>query len=460
MNVDILWSNLLAELKNKLTSLSYNTWFQDTVLYQLKDGKAYIIVPMPTHKRHISDNYSDMITSTLYDLTNTNYDLVFLLSEDVEEEKNKEIEEEERKKNIQTVTTENYQVKSNLNPNYTFDNFIVGNSNRFAHAAALSVAEQPGKMYNPLFLYGNSGVGKTHLMHAIGNYIQTNSDKRVLYVTAQQFIDEFVKITRKDEGNTNFNYIEFFKSKYRDIDVLIIDDIQFLGGAQKSQQEFFHTFTNLFNDSKQIIVSSDRNPDDLKQLEDRLRTRFCWGLTVDISPPDYNLRVAILKNKIIAANLEQEIPNEVVEYIASNIGPDVRHLEGAINRLVAYSAMWGGKTINLDLAIEALKDNVSKGIGEKNDIQRIQKIVAEYFQISMEDIRSKKRSANISFPRQIAMYLCRMMTEESFPKIAIEFGGKDHTTVMYSVEKIENEIKVNKDLANIIEKLKKDIGFV
>ena len=415
---------------------------------------------MPTHKRHISDNYSDMITSTLYDLTNTNYDLVFLLSEDVEEEKNKEIEEEERKKNIQTVTTENYQVKSNLNPNYTFDNFIVGNSNRFAHAAALSVAEQPGKMYNPLFLYGNSGVGKTHLMHAIGNYIQTNSDKRVLYVTAQQFIDEFVKITRKDEGNTNFNYIEFFKSKYRDIDVLIIDDIQFLGGAQKSQQEFFHTFTNLFNDSKQIIVSSDRNPDDLKQLEDRLRTRFCWGLTVDISPPDYNLRVAILKNKIIAANLEQEIPNEVVEYIASNIGPDVRHLEGAINRLVAYSAMWGGKTINLDLAIEALKDNVSKGIGEKNDIQRIQKIVAEYFQISMEDIRSKKRSANISFPRQIAMYLCRMMTEESFPKIAIEFGGKDHTTVMYSVEKIENEIKVNKDLANIIEKLKKDIGFV
>ena len=460
MNVDILWSKLLAELKNKLTSLSYNTWFQDTVLYQLKDGKAYIIVPMPTHKRHISDNYSDMITSTLYDLTNTNYDLVFLLNEEVEEEKNKEIEEEERKKVVPTEEIKNYQAKSNLNPNYNFDTFIVGNSNRFAHAAALSVAEQPGKMYNPLFLYGNSGVGKTHLMHAIGNYIQDNSDKRVLYVTSEQFIDEFLKTIRKDENGTNFNYVEFFKNKYRNIDVLIIDDIQYLGGKRQSEQEFFHTFNNLFNDSKQIIVSSDRSPDDLKQLEERLRTRFCWGLTVDIAPPDYNLRVAILKNKIVAGNLEQDIPDEIVEYIASNIGPDVRHLEGAITRLVAYSAMWGGKEITLDLAIEALKDNVSKGIGEKNDIQRVQKIVAEYFQISMEDIRSKKRSANISFPRQIAMYLCRTMTDESFPKIAIEFGGKDHTTVMYSVEKIENEIKVNKDLANIIEKLKKDIGIV
>ena len=238
MNVEILWSNLLAELKNKLTSLSYGCWFQDTTLYQLKDGKAYIIVPMTTHKKHISENYSDLITSILYDLTQTNYELVFLLNEEVEEEKNKEIEKEERKSMVSQEETHEYQAKSNLNPNYTFDTFIVGNSNKFAHAAALSVAEQPGKMYNPLFLYGNSGVGKTHLMHAIGNYIQENSNKRVLYVTAQQFIDEFVKITRKDEGNSNFNYIEFFKSKYRDIDVLIIDDIQFLGGAQNHNKNF------------------------------------------------------------------------------------------------------------------------------------------------------------------------------------------------------------------------------
>ena len=466
MNVDIVWSKLLSNLKDKLTSLSYNTWFCETELYQLIDGKAIIIVPMPIHKRHLSENYSDMISNLLYEITNENYDLIFTLKEEIEEEKKKELEEIERKKeselSVDSVDIErkNTKISSNLNQNYTFDNFIVGNSNRFAHAAALSVAENPGKIYNPLFLYGNSGVGKTHLMHAIGNFIQENSNKRVLYVTSEQFIDEFVKTNRKDEGGTNFNYVEFFKDKYRNIDVLIIDDIQYLGGAQQSQQEFFHTFNNLFNDSKQIIVSSDRSPDDLKLLEERLITRFSWGLRVNISPPDYNLRRDILKKKIIANNFEKDIPDDVVEYIASNIGPDVRHLEGAITRLVAYSTIMGGEKITLDLAIEALKDFNTKGVGEKNDVHRIQKIVSEYFQISVEDIRSKKRSSNISFPRQIAMYLCRDLTNESFPKIGIEFGGKDHSTVMHSVEKIEKEIRENKDLANIIEKLKKDIGIV
>ena len=297
-------------------------------------------------------------------------------------------------------------------------------------------------------------------MHAIGNYIGEHSNKRVLYVTSEQFVDEFVKTNRKDENGTNFNYVEFFKNKYRNIDVLIIDDIQYLGGAQQSQQEFFHTFNNLYNDSKQIIVSSDRSPDDLKQLEERLRTRFSFGLGVNISPPDYNLRRDIIKKKIIANNFEKDIPDDVIEYIASNIGPDVRHLEGAITRLVAYSTIMGGEEITLELAIEALKDFNSKGMGEKNDIYRIQKIVSEHFQISVDDIRSKKRSSNISFPRQIAMYLCRNMTNESFPKIGIEFGGKDHSTVMHSVEKIEKEMKDNKDLYNIIEKLKKDIGVV
>ena len=315
-------------------------------------------------------------------------------------------------------------------------------------------------MYNPLFLYGDSGLGKTHLMHAIGNYITKNSNKKVLYVTSEQFIEEFVKSTRKDDNEQNFNYVEFFKNKYRSIDVLIIDDIQFLGGAQQSQQEFFHTFNNLFNDNKQIIIASDRSPTDLSKLEDRLKTRFSWGLTVNIYPPEFSLRTEILRKKIVAGDFEQDIPDDVIEYIASNIGPDVRQLEGSITRLLAYSAIMGGEKITLDLAIDALKDFISKGIGEKNDIRRIQKIVAEYFQITIEDIRGKKRSANIAFPRQIAMYLCRTMTSESFPKIGTEFGGKDHSTVMFSVEKIENEIKVNKDLANIIEKLKKDIGTV
>ncbi len=461
MNEEVLWTKFLDQIKDELSSISYNTWFSETKLYKIKDGKAYIIVPMPIYKNHLADNYSNLIISKLYEISGINYELRFLLAEDIEEEKEKEKEIEE--KNILNSREEkNYSevIHNNLISHYTFDNFIVGNSNKFAHAAALSVAENPGNMYNPLFLYGNSGLGKTHLMHAIGNYIISNSNKRVLYVTSEQFKDDFVKVNRKDENGTNFNYVDFFKDKYRNIDVLLIDDIQFLGGASKSQEEFFHTFNNLYNDSKQIIISSDRSPNDLKLLEERLRTRFNWGLQVNIYPPDFALKKEILKKKIVGGNLEQDIPDEVIEYIANNIGPDVRQLEGSVTRLLAYSAIWGGKEITLDLAIEALKDSVSKGMGEKNDIHRIQRIVSEYFQISVEDIRSKKRSANISQPRQIAMYLCRSMTTESFPKIGIEFGGKDHSTVMHSVEKIENEIKENKDLANIIEKLKKDIGVV
>ena len=460
MNVNLLWSKLLDQIKSELTSLSYSTWFSDTELYKLDNNKAYIVVPMPIHKKHLMDNYSDLIINKLNDITGTTYDLVLLLKEEIEEEIKKQELIQEKNNDRYNNEVDNDNVNSNLNKKYIFDNFIVGNSNKFAHAAALSVAENPGNMYNPLFLYGNSGLGKTHLMHAIGNYIVENSNKKVLYVTSEQFRQDFVKANRKDDKGTNFNYIDFFKNKYRNIDVLIIDDIQFLGGAAQSQQEFFHTFNNLYNDSKQIIISSDRSPDDLKLLEDRLRTRFCWGLTVNIFPPEFSLRTEILKRKINAGNFEQDIPDDVIEYIASNIGPDVRQLEGSITRLIAYSAIMGGEKITLDLAIEALKDFICKGIGEKNDVHRIQKIVSEYFQISVEDIRSKKRNANISNPRQIAMYLCRTMTSESFPKIGIEFGGKDHSTVMHSVEKIEKEIKENKDLANTIEKLKKDIGLV
>ena len=457
MNVDILWSNFLSQIKEEMTSLSFNTWFSETELYKLEDGKAYIIVPMPIHKKHLMDNFSTLIVDKITSITGSNYELELLLKEEIDKIIPKK---EESTVVVEEKNSVSLKPQSNLKNKYTFDNFIVGNSNKFAHAAALSVAENPGNMYNPLFIYGNSGLGKTHLMHAIGNYIIENSNKTVLYVTSDNFIQDFISMSKKDEHGSNFNYVDFFKNKYRNIDVLIIDDIQFLGGATQTQQEFFHTFNNLYNDSKQIIVSSDRSPGDLKQLEERLRTRFSWGLTVNIYPPDFELRKEILKKKIVAGNFEKEIPDDVIEYIASNIGTDVRQLEGSITRLIAYSAMMGGSEITVDLAIEALKDFISKGISEKNDVHRIQKIVSEYFQISVEDIRSKKRSSNISFPRQIAMYLCRVMTSESFPKIGIEFGGKDHSTVMHSVEKIETEIKQNKDLANIIEKLKKDIGVV
>lgn len=458
MNVDILWSNFLKQIKDELTSLSFDTWFKDTKLYKLENGKAYIIVPMPIHKKHLSDNYSDLIIQKLNDVTNTNFELIFLLNEEIESEESPP-DNINKDQIINDGVPQEFE-KTNLKSKYTFENFIVGDTNKFAQAAALSVAENPGHMYNPLFIYGNSGLGKTHLMHAIGNYITNNSNRKVLYVTSDQFIQDFIGINKKDDRGTNFNYVDFFKKKYRNIDVLIIDDIQFLGGATQTQQEFFHTFNSLYNDSKQIIISSDRSPDDLKLLEDRLRTRFCWGLTVNIFPPDFTLRTEILKKKIAAGDFEKDIPDDVIEYIASNIGTDVRQLEGSITRLIAYSTIMGGADITLDLAIEALKDFISKGMGEKNNIHRIQKIVSDYFQISVEDIKSKKRSSNISFPRQIAMYLCRNMTSESFPKIGTEFGGKDHTTVMHSCEKIEKEIKVNKDLENIIEKLKKDIGVV
>ena len=466
MNVDVnlLWNNFLSEIKDEVSDLAFGTWFKDTKLYDLQNGKAIIIVPMQIHKKHLADKYSSIIKEKLNIITNTNFELEFVLDSEIKkEETNLEINNKMNyNSNSISNITENSGVppnhtQSNLNKKYTFESFIVGSSNELAQAAALSVAENPGNMYNPLFIYGNSGLGKTHLMHSIGNYIVNNSNRRVLYVTCEQFIQDFISINKKDDNGTNFNYIDFFKNKYRNVDVLIIDDIQFLGGASQTQQEFFHTFNNLYNDSKQIIISSDRSPDDLKHLEHRLKTRFYWGLTVNISPPDIPLKKEIIRKKISAGNFDKEIPNDVIEYIASNIGTDVRQLEGSITRLIAYSTIMGGEAITLDLAIEALKDFISKGITVKNDVHRIQKIVSEYFQISVEDIKGKKRSANISFPRQIAMYLCRNMTSESFPKIGTEFGGKDHSTVMHSVEKIEQEIKINPDLAKIIEQLKKDI---
>ncbi|MBQ3468921.1 MAG: chromosomal replication initiator protein DnaA [Bacilli bacterium] len=452
MNMSTIWNNFLKNIQDELSSLSYETWFKDTELYKLDDGKAIIIVPMLIHKKQLGDNYYDLIVENLNKITNTNFELEFLLKEEIEPESDSPKQE----KISDGVPKEN-NFQSNLNPNYTFETFIVGNSNKFAQAAALSVAESPGAMYNPLFIYGNSGLGKTHLMHAIGNYIIKNSNRKVLYVTSDQFISDFIGINKKNSEGNNFNYIEFFKDKYRNVDVLIIDDIQFLGGATQTQQEFFHTFNTLYSDSKQIIISSDRSPDDLKLLEDRLRTRFCWGLTVNIFPPDFALRKEILKKKIVAGNFEKEIPEDVIEYIASNIGTDVRQLEGSITRLIAYSTIMGGAKIDVDLAIEALKDFISKGMSEKDDIHRIQKIVADEFSITVEDIRGKKRSANIAFPRQIAMYLCRQLTDESFPKIGTEFGGKDHSTVMHSVEKIDKELKTNTELQKTIEKLKKNI---
>lgn len=463
MNVKIIWANFLNSIKTEMNPLSFETWFQNTELYEYKDGVCKIIVPMAMYKKHLTTKYYDLIITNLSNVVGDNVDIKFYTQEEIDELNQTNSNENQ---NSVYIHNSNYNTfhnsvdnnfQSNLNKNYTFDNFIVGNTNKFAQAAALEVAESPGILYNPLFIYGNSGLGKTHLMHAIGNYITENSNKKVLYVSSDQFITDFLGINKKDEHGKNFDYVTYFKNKYRSIDVLIVDDIQFFQGAPQTQNEFFNTFTKLYDENKQIIISSDRSPDDLKLLEDRLRTRFCWGLTADIFPPDFDLRVAIIKKKIIGESINKSIPDDVIEYIASNVGSDVRHLEGSITRLLAYSTIMGGAEITLDLAVDVLKDFVNKGYSEKNSVNRIQRIVAEYFQVSVEDMKSKKRSANLAFPRQVAMYLCRKLTNESFPKIGIEFGGKDHSTVMHSVEKIEKEILTNKELANIIEKLKKEI---
>lgn len=458
-NNSILWSKILEKIKKEVSSLSFQTWFEETELYKFENGVAKIIVPYDIHKDHLNNNYKDQLKSFFIEETGEPIEIEFYTKEEVEEDpihSERDIAEEDNTNSIYTeIKDTNYD--SHLNKNYTFDNFVVGNSNKFAHAAALAVAEKPSQTYNPLFIYGNSGLGKTHLMHAIGNYIEKTTNLKVLYVTSETFSTEFIEISRKKNDKSDFDKIDLFKKKYRDIDVLIIDDIQYLAKREESTKEFFFTFENLLEGKKQIIISSDRSPNDLKAFEDRLRTRFSWGLTVNVYPPDNDLKIAILKKKIKAEAINKEIPENVIEYMAANLGTDIRTLEGSLNRLLAYSTMMGAD-ITLQLAIEALKDFLNSGFSAKNDIGKVQKVVADYFKVSIEDLKSKKRNANIAFPRQIAMYLCRKHTEESFDRIGIEFGGKDHSTVMHSCKKLEQEMKVNQSIKEAIDKMDKELS--
>lgn len=451
MNNEVLWNNFLEKIKDRISPLSYDTWFKDTKLYSMENGVATIIVPMSLHIKHLEQNYLDDIEEIFNSITGTNFSFVFKMESDLED-----------KENDETVIKENigvpYQssVSANLNKKYTFDNFMVGDSNRFAFTAARAVAEKPGKAYNPLFLYGNSGLGKTHLMHAIGNYIIENSNNKVLYVSSEQFVNDYIYAVRNNDKN-NFEKIDLFKSKYRNIDVLIIDDIQFLGSATKGQEEFFHTFNELHDSNKQIIIASDRSVDDLKMLEDRLRTRFNWGLTANITPPDFELRVNIIKKKISHQESAEDIPMEVIEYIANINDSDVRQLEGAITRVFAYALMMNRGVVTLDIAIEALKDRVSEKSVFKNDVHRIQRIVCEYFKIDIEELKGKKRSKDVNYPRQIAIYLCRKLTNESFPKMGTYFGGRDHSTIISAYQKIQRDLKKNPQLQTVITELKNRI---
>ena len=454
LNFNDIWLSFLERMQKVFQPVSFHMWFDETKINEITDEKITLIVPMSLHKRMFMSTYYDLISDAFAEITGYQREVDCLLEDEIvniDDKVNDFIKNYNENSNVINQYVEDFE--SNLNKNLHFDNFVVGDTNKFAKTAALAVAQNPGVQYNPLFIYGKSGLGKTHLMHAIGNYIEeNNSNLKVLYTTSDEFRKDYTGISTTDNS---IDYANEFKNKYRNIDVLIIDDIQYLVGAEKTQEEFFHTFNDLHSRNKQIIISSDRSPEDLKLLEERLTSRFAWGLPVDIYPPDFELRCRIIKDKIKHLNnIEDKMTNEAIEFIANNCDTDVRSLEGAINRLVAYTAMCVPNKIDLDFINEALKDYISKNPYIQNDIASIQKAVADYYKITVEVLKGKKRSANIAYPRMVAMYMCRFMTDQSFPRIGLEFGGRDHTTVMHACNKIEEDLKNNSQLKEIINEIK------
>lgn len=447
LNIDQLWSATLEKIRLVVTPVAYSTWFEKTKIYSIDNEIINLIVPYDASKKILSENYQDKMEEIIYELTGLNYGFSYFL------------EEELAKKVVECEITEVVDEKlvSNLNPNYTFDNFIVGTSNKFAYVSALAIAECPGMMYNPLFVYGRSGVGKTHLMHAIGNYIIKKHHKNVLYVTCEQFINDFVEMSK---SGSDYERVAEFKKKYRKVDALLLDDIQFLESAIKSQHEFFNIFNELTTNNKQIVLCSDRSPDDLRKLEDRLRTRFTSGLPVDIQPPDFELRLNIIKNKIVEKGVIVNIPDDVIEYIASNCTSDIRKLECSLNRVLMYSSMMGGAEITYDFAIEALKNFFVVTVTDKNKIEQVQQIVANQYNVNVDDLKSKRRNNALVIPRQVAMYICREMLKENLEKIGMAFGGKNHATVCHAVDKIKKEIETNEQLKVAINRLYSQLGNV
>ena len=451
-----IWNTFLDNIKTEITNVSFDTWFneEDTKFYSFKNNVMTISVNQEFIRKHILEHYIEIMTDAINKVTNSNVTFNIVLESEIEK-----LEKEEKDNLSLNNLKDNFEKQSatnaNLNSNYTFETFLVGKSNKFAYKAARMTAEAPGS-YNPLFLYGESGVGKTHLMHAIGNYLIENSDKKVLYVTSDKFVDEYTRIFRYSDKN-NFEKIDTFKEKYRNVDVLMIDDIQFLSTAPKGKEEFFNIFHELHSAGKQIIIASDRPVDDLNSFENRLISRFNWGLTANITTPDYDLRVSIIKNKLAFKEVANDIPEEVVEYIANNFDSDIRKLEGAITRVLAYSSMFNRGIITLDVAVEALKDQMKGKSTYKNDVQRIQRVVCDYYKISIDQMKGKNRNNDVNFPRQVAIYLCRELTTESFPKIGSYFGGRNHSTIISADKKIRKELTKNENLKQVIKDLKRDL---
>ncbi len=426
-------------LKEEVTRISYETWIKILEIQSAENDHIVLLTSSSYQKEVVETKFLDLLTNTFNYITNRDCTVSIVSREELEVEARKGILEGAEK----VGTPINYAT-TNLNPKYTFSTFVVGNNNRFAHAAALAVAEAPAASYNPLFIYGGVGLGKTHLMHAIGNEIlKNNKNSKILYVTSEVFTNELINAIKDNTSDQ-------FRSKYRNIDVLLIDDIQFIAGKERCQEEFFHTFNTLYESGKQIILSSDRTPKDIPLLEDRLKSRFEWGIIADISNPDYETRLAILRKK---AQLDKIIiDDEILTAIATKIDSNIRELEGTLNKLIAKASLTNSQ-ITMEMAERAINDIVAQQ--EKViSAEFIQDTVAKYFNVNPKDLKGSKRSNDITFPRQIAMYLCRNVANMSLPQIGKDFGKRDHTTVMHACNKIEQDIKTNSNTKLIVESVK------
>ncbi|MBM5955225.1 chromosomal replication initiator protein DnaA [Staphylococcus epidermidis] len=443
-----IWDKVLEIAQERISNTSYQTFIKDTQLYSLKNDEAIILVSLPFNASWLNQRYSEIMQAIIYDVIGYEVKPHFISEDELASYNNVNTQEVQEPQVQHSSIDDKTWGKEQFNMHNTFDTFVIGPGNRFPHAASLAVAEAPAEAYNPLFIYGGVGLGKTHLMHAIGHHVLSNKpNAKVIYTSSEKFTNEFIKSIRDNET-------EAFREKYRKIDVLLIDDIQFIQNKEQTQEEFFHTFNELHQNNKQIVISSDRPPKEIAKLEDRLRSRFEWGLIVDITPPDYETRMAILQKKIEEENLD--IPPEALNYIANQIQSNIRELEGALTRLLAYSKLQG-KPITTELTAEALKDIIQSPKSKKITIQDIQKVVGQYYSVRIEDFSAKKRTKSIAYPRQIAMYLSRELTDFSLPKIGEEFGGRDHTTVIHAHEKIANDIKSDPTFKQEVENLEKEI---
>ena len=437
------WSAIKESIKREyeLTDISYKTWVEPLEYLNVVNDVVSIVIPAEqSHMiNYISSRYTSFFQVTITEMFEHDYNVKFILKTEAE----KELQD----------NSAGYDA-ANLIPKYKFDTFVVGSSNKFAHSASLAVAESPGDIYNPLYLYGGPGLGKTHLMHSIGHFIlEQDPDKKVLYVTSEEFANEVIESIRG--GNANANAMTKLREKYRTVDVLMVDDVQFIIGKESTQEEFFHTFNVLHSARKQIILSSDKPPKEIDNLDDRFRSRFEWGLIADIQPPDYETRMAILRKN--AEGCSRKINEEIIKYIATNIKSNIRELEGAFNKIVAAGKL-NKVDVTLDLAEEALKDIIYPDKSREITPTLIINIVSEHFGVKPEDITSKKRNSEFVLPRQIVMYLCRELTATPYVEIGKLLGKKDHTTIMHGVKKITAELEKNEELRNKVDIIIKKIN--